>query len=254
MAHHTVSTRPLLSLTLGLALLHPTYSSAEQIYSSGPQGTTLVELFTSQGCSSCPPAERWLGDLKDDPRLWQEIIPLAFHVDYWDYIGWRDIYAQRDFSSRQQRYRNEGKVASVYTPAFVVNGQEWRGWFSRKRSIPVSNSDSGLLRAKVENGRIEAKYTPPGKRQQELKLHVAVLGVGLRVEVSRGENAGRNLTQDFTVLGYKSMRSSDGNWNTGLPEITEGKPDRLALAVWISRPGKQGPIQAAGGWLEAEDR
>ena len=67
-------------------------TAASLTLSSQEQRTTLIELYTSEGCSSCPPADRWLSRLKDDPRLWKQIVPLAFHVDYWNYLGWRDRF------------------------------------------------------------------------------------------------------------------------------------------------------------------
>lgn len=83
---------------------------------SGKQKATIVELFTSQGCSSCPPAEKVMNTLKDHPQLWKNLIPMAFHVDYWDYIGWQDPFAQKTFSKRQRWHKKIGNVRSVYTP------------------------------------------------------------------------------------------------------------------------------------------
>jgi len=70
-----------------------TAQAADRVFETGPQKTHLIELFTSQGCSSCPPAEAWLSKLKNEPGLWKNFVPLAFHVDYWDRLGWRDPFA-----------------------------------------------------------------------------------------------------------------------------------------------------------------
>ncbi|MCK5360690.1 MAG: DUF1223 domain-containing protein, partial [Gammaproteobacteria bacterium] len=75
-------------LLAGSAFITTAYAE-EKHFSSGEGKVNLVELYTSEGCSSCPPAEKWMNNLKDDPRLWQHFVPLAFHVDYWDYIGWK---------------------------------------------------------------------------------------------------------------------------------------------------------------------
>src|SRR5687768_10063986 len=78
---------------------------AEQIqFQSGPNRTALLELYTSEGCSSCPPAEAWLSRVKSDARLWKEFVPVAFHVDYWDYLGWRDPFGMANYSERQRAY------------------------------------------------------------------------------------------------------------------------------------------------------
>jgi hypothetical protein len=87
---------------------------------------------------SCPPADEWLGRQKEATELWQRLIPLAFHVDYWDYLGWWDRFASAEFSQRQRDYRHSGGLGSVYTPGVVVNGQEWRGWY-RGESISYDN-------------------------------------------------------------------------------------------------------------------
>jgi len=95
----------------------------------------LLELFTSEGCSSCPPAETWLSGLRSAPGLWKEFVPASFHVDYWDYLGWRDPWASKIFSYRQRDYAQSWHSDSIYTPGFVLNGREWRSW-SREQNGP----------------------------------------------------------------------------------------------------------------------
>lgn len=114
---------PLLALVLVLA---QSVAAAEQ-FTSGPGRAHLVELFTSEGCSSCPPADRWLATFVDSPRLWREIVPVAYHVSYWDRLGWADRFAQREFDVRQRRLA-ESSGAAVYTPGVFRDGREWRGW------------------------------------------------------------------------------------------------------------------------------
>lgn len=92
----------------------------------------FVELYTSQGCSSCPPAEQWLSSFTQHSELWKTLFPLAFHVSYWNYIGWKDPYSKRAFSQRQYDHLNAKNTGQVYTPQFVINGKEWRGWFDRE--------------------------------------------------------------------------------------------------------------------------
>ena len=98
------------------------------VLKSASSRTSVLELFTSEGCSSCPPADEWMSRLIDDDRLWSEVVPIAFHVDYWDHLGWKDPVASRDFSSRQREHAASWKNNRVYTPGFVLNGLEWRGW------------------------------------------------------------------------------------------------------------------------------
>ena len=101
--------------------------AAEARFASGPQQTALIELYTSEGCSSCPPAETWMSRLKESPGLWKQFVPIAFHVDYWDRLGWRDRFSSQRWTERQRRYASLWQSESVYTPAVVVNGREQRG-------------------------------------------------------------------------------------------------------------------------------
>jgi len=87
-----------------VALVTLTSAHAETTFQSGPQRVALLEVYTSEGCSSCPPAESWLSEFKNQARLWKEIVPVAFHVDYWDGLGWKDRFAKEEYTSRQRAY------------------------------------------------------------------------------------------------------------------------------------------------------
>ena len=100
----------------------------EIVIKSPETRTNLIELYTSEGCSSCPPADQWLSRLKVHPQLWHQLVPIAFHVDYWDYIGWQDRFARPEFSERQRLYARQNNLSTVYTPALVLNGTEWRNF------------------------------------------------------------------------------------------------------------------------------
>jgi hypothetical protein len=109
-------------LLLAAFLTVPALSGTE--LRSGPQQVAMVELFTSQGCSSCPPADQWMSQLITRDGLWTDYVPLAFHVDDWDDIGWKDPFASPEHSERQRQYADEGGLDFVYTPGFLINGQE----------------------------------------------------------------------------------------------------------------------------------
>src|SRR3954465_15509557 len=100
---------------LMLAFIPATTWAGEVVFESKPARTHLIELFTSQGCSSCLPAEEWMSGLKNQARLWQDIVPVAFHVDYWDRLGWRDPFAAKTWTERQADYSVRWKGESVYT-------------------------------------------------------------------------------------------------------------------------------------------
>lgn len=215
---------------------------------SGKQKTTLLELYTSEGCSSCPPAEKWLNSLKNDPKLWHEYIPLAFHVDYWDYIGWKDPFASRDNSYRQRRYHQEKGISSVYTPGFVSNGDEWRRWFGLKK-IDRSNEMPGELKVLLHDGIIKANYDGKEVEKMPLKLNVALLGFGLETKINAGENAGRTLQHDFVVIGQDEQKSFNGQWTLSVPNAQKHEVSRLGIALWVSSVDRQKPIQSVGGWV-----
>jgi len=160
-----------------------------QDFKSKNTKATLIELYTSQGCSSCPPAEKWLNQLTANKNLWQDLVPLAFHVDYWDYLGWHDVYARSEYSKRQRDYYTQGKTTAVYTPGFVLNGKQWTAWRFLS-SIPSGSSDAGIIKANLTNNKIQAEYSKP---QKNLQLNVALLGFGIKTKIHRGENAGTNL-------------------------------------------------------------
>lgn len=214
----------------------------------------MLELFTSHGCSSCPPADVWLREYLDHPELWQQVIPLAFHVDYWDRLGWPDRFADPRYSQRQRDYQRSGQLRSVYTPGFVLRGSEWKGWFSGRAPDLSPSPEVGQLIADVDPGKqVSIEFLPTAEQgRDEFTAHLAILGFALTSEIGGGENAGRTLREEFVVLGMtsaKSMTQKGYSWELSWPDSGLYKPQRLAVAVWLSRPGNPAPVQAAGGWL-----
>jgi hypothetical protein len=215
--------------------------AGDHTFESGPQRVHLIELFTSQGCSSCPPAEGWMSSLKLQQRLWKDFVPLAFHVDYWDRLGWRDPFAAKEWTARQYQYSANWKSESVYTPGFVVDGRELRN-----PTVPGASTEKpGVLKLSLVSDRISAEFVPANGGSKDGDLHIAMLGFDLNTKVNAGENSGRNLRQDFVVLSLTSERLSHGK-----AEIAS-KPDRRAgaIAAWITAPNQIEPIQTLGGWL-----
>lgn len=222
--------------------------AAPLLLDSGPAQVSLLELYTSQGCSSCPPAERWLNAWVDDARLWRDLVPLALHVDYWDYLGWRDPFASAEYGARQRAYASAGRARGVYTPGFFLNGREWRGWTLR---LPprASGSEPGRLVARIDGRRLTAAFPSDG---MPLELHFAVLGCGIETPVRQGENRNRTLRQDFVVLQHGKHAAPDGHWDIELPASAATAADRFGIALWVSHAGELRPLQATGGWLPAD--
>ncbi len=253
----------LLPSLLGLALagVPPDLSADPQILRSGPAAVALVELFTSEGCSSCPPAERWLGALRTDAGLWREFVPVAFHVNYWDHLGWRDALASKAFTARQRRYAAAWGAASVYTPGFVRNGAEWRPGGTRPAGSTPAVTDAGVLAlswdAATRTGTVVFHPGNDARAQQKLEVSVALLGGGIVSAVRSGENAGRELRHDFVALQLATVEltpNPDASGTvTGKVTLAPGPTlatTRRALAAWVTFRGELTPLQAVGGWIE----
>jgi hypothetical protein len=227
-----------------------TTQSGELTLESKPSRTHLLELFTSQGCSSCPPAEAWLSNLKNEPRLWQDFVPLAFHVDYWDHLGWRDSFASDKWTERQASYSARWKNESVFTPAFVLDGVLWRN-----AAVPSASTEApGVLKVAIKGERLTASFKPGSNAGQRYEIHVARLGFGLATDVTAGENNGRRLLHDFVVLGLnnETMRGGLKEMQIPAPSPKQAPGSRSAIAAWVTQAGQIESIQAVGGWIPEE--
>lgn len=211
----------------------------------------LLELYTSHGCSSCPPADAWLRKLESHPGLWQRLIPVAFHVDYWDNLGWPDRFASPAFSKMQRDHQRQGAIRTVYTPGFVLNGREWRQWFYRPQLDLQANEEVGSLTLQVEPGTgATLQFSPePHLNGVKLEAHFAILGFGLSSPIGGGENHGKTLKESFVVLSHAQTKPQQGGWRFPWPQLSVNDAERLAVVAWLSRPGNSEQIQATGGWL-----
>lgn len=223
--------------------------AGETVLSSGDDQALLMELYTSEGCSSCPPMENYLNRFKSHESLWKHFIPVAFHVDYWNYIGWVDRYASREFAKRQRRHASEGNVRSVYTPALIVNGSSWRPGAIAQLPTPKTSA-AGKLEVRVNQNELIADFRPNTDNTQTLDLHIALLGMGLTSKITAGENKGRISLHEFVVVGFDTVRGANGHWQTRLPEPHYQGMLPRALAVWITPVDSLKPLQAVGGYLD----
>ena len=215
---------------------------------SGDTQVSLLELYTSEGCSSCPPAEAWIGQHYPRVAEWHSVVPVAFHVDYWDQLGWKDRFAKPEFTARQQLYSANWNRGSVYTPCFVLNGEEWEGWF-RGGSLPGSLRRSvGNLEVTIKDDTVDVRFTP-AVTPKEYLVFVAPLAMERSSDVRAGENRGRHLDHDFVVQSLVSakLEHRDSAFGTTLQVPMSGA---RAVAVWVTLDRSLAPIQAIGGSLE----
>lgn len=236
-------------VTLLLVLILSSVNVSAQEKVNSDNGFAVLELFTSQGCSSCPPADEVLGNYVSENN--QNVIALAFHVDYWNYIGWKDPYSSEKFTERQKLY-DKNLRASVYTPQLVINGKEGIVG-SEKSSIAKlverelklkSTSKIEIVATKLHDNLITIKYncTTTGK---EPILNVALVKTKEITNVKRGENSGRKLTGYNIVTDFNSESLS----NKKAGEITLAfDKDKIAAEYSIIayiQEKQQGKILAA---------
>lgn len=178
------------------ALLVPAAQAATCTAVSGEQRNRLLELYTSEGCSSCPPADRWLSRL---PAA-SGVVPLAFHVDYWDRLGWRDPYGQAAFSQRQ-RDRNRG-LGWIYTPQVMLDGKDFRGWHRGLPPRPAAPADARLTLTLAQTPQridvqIDSRFAAADAG--DARLFLALYENRRTSTVTAGENADRTLHHDYVV-------------------------------------------------------
>jgi len=206
---------------------------------SAATAPTVVELYTSEGCSSCPPADRWLSTLKSR----SDVLALAFHVNYWDQLGWADRFATPEGTARQYTLSRWSGSASVYTPQIVVNGRDGRAGVT----LPKAGAESPIgLTLMREGDLVTAQIAATKGGPARLDGYWAVLEDGHQSKVRAGENAGETLHHDSVVRLYKPVpawSAADGTRtqltvSRGVPE----NPRRVAFVVTDAATHK--PVQA----------
>lgn len=238
------------TLMLALAMLHSATAAADKLsFSSGPRQVTLLELYTSQGCSSCPPAERWLNEYIDNKDLWTRTVPLAFHVDYWDYIGWKDLFARPSFTSRQRNYVRSLRSRYAYTPQMVISGQ-----------THVVGSDRGKVEKQISRLQKSSSAQPELSLRRDGDSLIVSVGAADTSEkydvtfvtfdkphvtkVNRGENRGQtlvnaNVVRELAVIGKWSGKAA--NYSVSLA----GKKGDGGCAIIIQKRGPGSVLIAA---------
>ncbi|MEM9187802.1 MAG: DUF1223 domain-containing protein [Myxococcota bacterium] len=200
----------------------------------------VVELFTSQGCSSCPPADDVLRRLEESRRRDKpHVYPLSFHVDYWNWIGWQDPFSRSEYSARQRRYARAFDTGRVYTPQVVINGADALVG-SREREVlgHVDRFLRRLARVEVElrlerDGRqLRVNHASPGA-PRAARMQIALVESGLSSVVTRGENAGRRLQHD-NVVRRLLTRPVDGRTTLTLPESYD--VHQSAIVAFVQDP------------------
>ena len=212
----------------------------------------VVELFTSQGCSSCPPADKIIGELAKDPN----VIALSMPIDYWDYLGWKDTLADSRFSARQKAYSQMRGDRDVYTPQVVVNGSAHvigsdragiddaikdTGKSDGVMSVPVTMSLSG----KQINVSVAASKAPSIAHGE---VWICSISKAVPISIGRGENRGQEITYHNVVrnlLKVGDWNGSSGSWTVPLENISREGVDAAVVYVQDGNRDKPGPMLGA---------
>jgi hypothetical protein len=211
----------------------------------------VLELFTSQGCSSCPPADRLVGQLANDPSL----IALSVPIDYWDYLGWRDTLANPAHSARQRAYARVRGDGQVYTPQIVVNGAAdalGSDQGSIERAITQTDHKSGVMSLpillSVGDGALNVKLSSADMAQISAEVWLCPLTKAVPVVIGRGENRGRTITYHNVVRKWLKLGNLTGEqsaWSVPLAQIKAEGIDAAAVMVQEGSRDKPGIILGA---------
>lgn len=247
-------------IVLAVMLMVPAAAtSAQCTAASGEQRVALLELYTSEGCDSCPPADRWVSALPTRGFTAARILTLAFHVDYWNHLGWNDPYAQARFSERQRLAGTRNQARFVYTPQLLLNGRDYRRGVVRDdfaEKIAAINRDKPraaimLKHAPPANGSlaVSAKVTLGGMAERSLaQTYLVLYENNLANHVGAGENRGKKLRHDFVVRELAGPFAAD----TGdAPAIVHSfrldrgwKSDDLHVAAFVQNRQSGDVLQA----------
>jgi len=230
---------------LAAALAVSLVSAVLPAHAEDGAGPVVVELFTSQGCSSCPPADAVLAELA--PR--DDVIALALHVDYWNYLGWRDSFSQPGFTKRQKDYARAIGSRSIYTPQMIVAGQDHLTGLKpmkladRIRAHAAQGARVRLdLRRDGDRVEILAVAEPPLQRPAIVQL--VRYTPEAAVDILRGENAGRRMVYSNIVTSWQALEDWDGRAPLRLRAPAAGD-EPVVVIVQDRRPGGPGAILAA---------
>jgi hypothetical protein len=220
-------------------------------FASAAEPRALLELFTSQGCSSCPPADKLLGELAGDPSL----VVLSMPIDYWDYLGWKDTLASPGHSARQRAYAHVRGDRQVYTPQIVVNGATHVLGSDRaaiEHAIATTDRNAAIMSVPVQlsadGGYLSIKVGPSDKDRAGGEVWLCPLERAVQVAIGRGENSGRSITYHNVVRRWLKLGDFVGaspHWSVPISEIVTDGADGVAVLVQEGSRDRPGVILGA---------
>lgn len=236
-------------LLIACLIASPVFAADEITTMSNGKQTAVVELYTSEGCSSCPSADRWLAALIEVPKDELDVLALAFHVDYWDYLGWKDRFGSQKYTSRQRQLGANNSQRSIYTPEFFVDGMEARGTKKVLQKIRNANDQQAQIQLKLviskssDELQLELQSTNSMQAVNTLHHRFFVYENDLMSDVKRGENSGERLFHQ-QVVRYMSPALILREINQHSISINpEWRLDNVGVAVLVAEPGNENYLQ-----------
>jgi hypothetical protein len=238
------------TIVLASLLALPAMAAENIVVTSADTRTAVVELYTSEGCSSCPPADQWLRQLTlaNDSEL--DIIALAFHVDYWDYLGWKDRFSSSDYTSRQRLLGANNRQSTIYTPEFFVDGLETRGASKILDQIQQTNKQKAPLKLELTVSRNDdmllLDLKSPANQNTVGQVHhrYFVYENNLSTEVESGENSGELLKHEQVVRYMSRAITLNPENQYSISIDPDWKSANIGVAVLVTSPGNQTYLQA----------
>jgi len=235
----------------------PTFAAETITISSNGQQTAVLELYTSEGCSSCPSADRWLAALVEVPNDELDVLALAFHVDYWDYLGWKDRFGSPRYTSRQRQLGSNNSQRTIYTPEFFVDGKEARGTSKVLDKIRRANKQKAQIQLKLSISKssnalqIELQSVTPDAVDKPLQHRYFVYENQLMSDVTRGENSGERLFHQQVVRYMSPELDLKDNNQHKITINPEWRLDNIGVAALVTEPGNKNYLQVVHSSITA---
>ncbi len=240
-----------------ILMASPTFAAETITISSNGQQTAVLELYTSEGCSSCPSADRWLAALVEVPNDELDVLALAFHVDYWDYLGWKDRFGSPRYTSRQRQLGSNNNQRTIYTPEFFVDGKEARGTRKVLDKIRSANNQQAQIQLKLSISKssdalqIELQSVTPDAVDKPLQHRYFVYENQLMSDVTRGENSGERLFHQQVVRYMSPELDLKDNNQHKITINPEWRLDNIGVAALVTEPGNENYLQVVHSTITA---
>jgi len=237
-------------LLLASLLSLPVFAAEPIVVNSGDRQTAVLELYTSEGCSSCPPADKWLSRLVTTAQQDLDVLALAFHVDYWNYLGWKDRFSSADYTKRQRELGANNLQRTIYTPEFFVNGKEARGAGKILAMIQQANQQAAPLNLQMTVARdqselvITVRVSAQPDTGGPVQHRYLVYENNLSTDVKRGENSGEVLHHQQVVRYMSRAQGLQIENQHRIAIDPDWRGENIGVAVLVTSPGERHYLQA----------